>query len=273
MNIQGLLKNRDLRLVLPPVIAAAVLRFWALKFGLPSFLRPDEDMVVLPALGMIGGDLDPHDYTYPTLYKYGLALLFRLSMALGLGAPQAETAWQYAAYGFFVDASFFIGVARVVSATMGVLTVVAVYWIGKEGYGRFVGGAGAWFCTVSVLYVRDSHFGVTDIPSVCLLMFGMVYALQIAGRGLLRDYVLGGVFLGLATGTKYGSALGVIPLFVAHLCRKPAGVSVVSGWILNRRLWAGLGLAGVMFFAVSPFVFLNPEGFKLYFGFQILHLF
>ncbi|MCZ6636552.1 MAG: hypothetical protein O7G87_24410, partial [bacterium] len=53
-----------------PVVLGGVLRVWGLGFGLPNRLRPDEDMVVLPSLAMIGGDLDPHGYTYPTLYKY-----------------------------------------------------------------------------------------------------------------------------------------------------------------------------------------------------------
>ena len=71
---------------LPAVLIGGVLRFWGISFGLPgNTLRPDEDMVVNPSLAMIGGDLDPHDYTYPTLYKYLLAAIFRICMALGLG--------------------------------------------------------------------------------------------------------------------------------------------------------------------------------------------
>ena len=92
---------------LPPVLVGIALRFWSLFFGLPNLFRPDEDMVVLPSLGMVGGDLDPHDYTYPTLYKYILAFVFRACMLLGWGAQGAVTGWETAAYGYFVDGTFF----------------------------------------------------------------------------------------------------------------------------------------------------------------------
>ncbi|MBT5830330.1 MAG: phospholipid carrier-dependent glycosyltransferase, partial [Candidatus Latescibacteria bacterium] len=193
---------------LPPTVLGTILRFWSLGFGLPNHFRPDEDMVVLPSLAMIGGNLDPHDYTYPTLYKYILVLIYRVCMALGLGAQEYEAAWQYAAYGFFVDGSFFFLVARGVSAVFGVLTIVALYRVGELAYGRWVGCVGAWMLAVSVLHVRDSHFGVTDITSVAFLIFGLVYCVQIAKRGELKDYVCAGVLIGLATAAKYGAVLG-----------------------------------------------------------------
>ena len=212
---------------LPPTVLGAILRFWSLDFGLPSHFRPDEDMVVLPSLGMVGGNLDPHDYTYPTLYKYILALIYRVCMMLGLGAQGYESAWQYAAYGFFVDGSFFFLVARGVSAVLGVLTVVAIYRVGELAYNRFVGCASAWLLSVSVLHVRDSHFGVTDISSVTFLMFGLVYCVHIAQRGLLKDYVCAGVLVGFAAAAKYGAVLGLVPLGIAHVCCKPDGVPLL----------------------------------------------
>ena len=126
---------------LPPTILGAILRFWSLGFGLPNHFRPDEDMVVLPSLGMVGGNLDPHDYTYPTLYKYILVLIYRVCMALGLGAEGYDSAWEYAAYGFFVDGSFFFLVARGVSAVFGVFDVCRALG-GRDGVVVVIGRAG-----------------------------------------------------------------------------------------------------------------------------------
>jgi tetratricopeptide (TPR) repeat protein len=258
---------------LPPTVFGLVLRFWSLGFGLPNHFRPDEDMVVLPSLGMVGGNLDPHDYTYPTLYKYILVLIYRVCMALGLGAQGYDNAWQYAAYGFFVDGSFFFLVARVVSAVFGVLTIMAIYRVGELAYGRWVGGACAWFLSVSVLHVRDSHFGVTDISSVALLLFGLVYCVHIAQRGALKDYVYAGVFVGLAASAKYGAVLGLVPLCVAHVCCRPEGVPLLSVWIWQRKVW----LAGVVcvftFLLMSPYHVINAAGFVRDFGFQMRHVF
>ena len=258
---------------LPPTVLGFVLRFWSLGFGLPNHFRPDEDMVVLPSLGMVGGNLDPHDYTYPTLYKYILVLVYRVCMMLGVGAQGYESAWQYAAYGFFVDGSFFFIVARGVSAVFGVLTILALYRVGELAYGRWVGGVCAWFLSVSVLHVRDSHFGVTDISSVALLMFGLVYCVHIAQRGALKDYVWAGVFVGLAASAKYGAVLGLVPLGVAHLCRRPEGVPLLSQWIWQRKVWFAGVVCVLAFVVTSPYLLLKLDDFARYFGAQMRHVY
>ena len=202
---------------LPPTLFGAVLRFWSLGFGLPNHFRPDEDMVVLPSLAMVGGNLDPHDYTYPALYKYILVAIYRVCMDFGLGAEGYASSWQYAAYGFFVDGSFFFLVARIVTAVFGILTIAAVYRVGELAYGRWVGGASAWLLAVSVLHVRDSHFGVTDITSVAILIFALVFCIRIATRGEMKDYVGAGILVGLAASAKYGAVLGLVPLGVKQV--------------------------------------------------------
>ncbi|MDP6038245.1 MAG: glycosyltransferase family 39 protein, partial [Candidatus Latescibacteria bacterium] len=257
----------------PPVIVGGVLRCWSLWFGLPNRFRPDEDMVVLPALGMVGGDLDPHDYTYPTLYKYLLVLVFRICMALGVGAEGYASAWQYAAYGFFVDSTFFFQVARAVTAILGIVTILAVYRIGCDAYNRWVGGVSAWLLAVSVLHVRDSHFGVTDVTSVAFLILGMVFIVRIAQQGNLRDYVWAGLLVGLGASTKYGSVLGLVPLGVAHLVQKPKCVPLMSRWIWGRSAWISVGICVLTFVVTSPHIVLNAEGFVRDFGFQMRHVY
>lgn len=269
--VQRWLTRADLWCWLPPVLIGGLLRFWSLSFGLPNFFRPDEDMVVLPALRMIGGDLDPHDYTYPTLYKYFLAGVFRACMALDLGAA-ADEAWQYVAYGFFVDGSFFILTARIVTAILGTATIVAVYLIGRDGYNRWVGAAGAWVTAVGTLHVRDSHFGVTDVPSVALLTFGLVFAMRIAQRGAWRDYGWAGAMMGLAASTKYGAIVGLVSICIAHWVQKPVEQSWLR-WIRDIRLWTALGLCGLAFGLTSPYIIWNLDGFVQDFGFQMRHVY
>ena len=264
--------KRDFISWLPAVVLGGVLRVWGLGFGLPNRLRPDEDMIVLPSLAMVGGDLDPHGYTYPTLYKYLLALIFRVCLALGIGPSSAESPWQFAAYGFFVDGSFFFLVARGVTALLGIATVYGVYLVGKEGYGRWVGIVGSLFLSVSVLHVRDSHFGVTDVGSVCFLVFGLYYVVRVLNEGGVNGYVGAGVLLGLASGTKYGSVLGVIPLGVAHLLKKLDEVSW-QRWVLDRHILIAGGLVFGVFALTSPYNLLNVEAFSRDFGFQMRHLF
>jgi hypothetical protein len=257
----------------PPTILGTVLRFWSLGFGLPSHFRPDEDMVVLPSLAMVGGNLDPHDYTYPTLYKYILAAIYRGCMALGLGAEGYDSAWQYAAYGFFVDGSFFFLVARSVSAVFGILTIMALYRLGELAYGRWVGCSAAWLLSASVLHVRDSHFGVTDITSVAFLMFALVSCVQMARRGQWQDYLMAGALVGLAAAAKYGAALGLVPLLVAHLYSKPDGLPLLTRWLWDWKVWCAGLLCVLVFLLLSPYHAINAAGFVRDFGFQMRHVF
>ena len=53
------------------LIAAAVLRFWALRAGIPYAVQVDEPEIVERALNMMrSGSLHPHFFDYPTLYIY-----------------------------------------------------------------------------------------------------------------------------------------------------------------------------------------------------------
>jgi hypothetical protein len=63
---------RTSRLALSLVlIAAAVLRFWALGRGIPYAVQVDEPEIVERAVGMMrSGSLHPHFFDYPALYIY-----------------------------------------------------------------------------------------------------------------------------------------------------------------------------------------------------------
>src|SRR6478735_2225959 len=53
------------------LIAAAVLRFWALGAGIPYALQVDEPEIVERAVNMMrSGSLHPHFFDYPGLYIY-----------------------------------------------------------------------------------------------------------------------------------------------------------------------------------------------------------
>src|SRR5688500_9612094 len=53
------------------LLAAGLLRFWALPHGVPFSLQVDEPEVLVRAVRMMKtGDLNPHFYDYPTLYMY-----------------------------------------------------------------------------------------------------------------------------------------------------------------------------------------------------------
>src|SRR5438132_8480547 len=83
--------NQAWRPVSPPsvlagliVLLAAVLRFWALTFGLPNpEIRPDETTMVAIALGMTYAGLNPHFFHWPSFEFYMIAAMYRLWFIYG----------------------------------------------------------------------------------------------------------------------------------------------------------------------------------------------
>lgn len=63
-----------MRRLLPPILLlalAAFLRFRGLDFGLPlAESRPDEMTIAYQAMKFGRGDLNPHSFNYPSLFKY-----------------------------------------------------------------------------------------------------------------------------------------------------------------------------------------------------------
>ena len=53
-------------------VAAAVLRLIGVTFGLPAVYNPDEIAIMSRALAFAKGDLNPHNFLYPTFYFYVL---------------------------------------------------------------------------------------------------------------------------------------------------------------------------------------------------------
>ena len=51
-------------------VIALGLRLWGINFGLPALYRPDEDVAVGRAMGILHGILNPHFADWPHLYFY-----------------------------------------------------------------------------------------------------------------------------------------------------------------------------------------------------------
>ena len=62
------------RLALPAIALVALgLRLWGITFGLPAIYRPDENVVVGRAMGVLHGVVDPRFADWPHLYFYASA--------------------------------------------------------------------------------------------------------------------------------------------------------------------------------------------------------
>jgi 4-amino-4-deoxy-L-arabinose transferase-like glycosyltransferase len=253
------MSDRTCRAILLLVIAAgAVLRFRGLRFGFPNPLaRPDEEVLVDAALGVLR-DPNPRFFDWPSLFIYvtaaAYAALFAVERVLG-GAIRHATVAKAA----FEPVLHLI--PRVLSATAGILTVAALFGAARELFSRQVAVVAAAFLAVAFLHVRDSHFGVTDVPATFLTVCAFWASLRCATRGVtdLRA-ALAGILCGLAASTKYNVALVLLPaiagIFLPVASNPPRSIASPARALALLLLCAACG-----FLIGTPYAVLDHQNF------------
>jgi hypothetical protein len=251
------LPNVDKRIRLLPLIAlillAAWLRFSAIGFGLPDHLRPDEDMLVVRAIGF-DTDWNPHLAIYPAAQTYLIhGALRSYAMLTGAGGNLRS------AYGFDNGARAY-SMARRISAAMGSATVGVIYLAAASEFGPSAALVSGGVVAVSYIHTRESKFAKVEVPAGLWLALSILMVLRITTRGRLMDYALAGLFCGLAAATHYTAGAIAIGIVVGHLeARHREKRSLATSFIDSRIYLAGL-ITTIAFFCGSPYFFLDwPE--------------
>lgn len=238
------------------LLVAFALRVAGVDFGLPlAEARPDEMTIAFQAMKFGTGDLNPHSFNYPSLFKYLVFTIFGAYYVVGkaLGEFVGQEDFLRA---FFSNAVTFRLLMRLWSVAMGTAAVALLL--------RAPGGKwGAAMLAVCFLAVRDSHFGVTDTTMTTLALATALACAHLAREGTVRAAVLAGVLAGLATSTKYNAALLSLPIVVgAWASRGP----------LVRLVAAGAVAMILAFLAGTPFALLDLRTFLKDFLWEATHL-
>ncbi len=250
------------RAMLAIMLLALVVRLWGVGFGLPAATaRPDETQIAGPAVGYLSGDLRPPFFQWPTLFQYLVAAAYVLYAVVG------RPITGYASLAAFAEsrrqslAPFFY-LSRLLSVWFGVMTVWWIFAVGRRAFDTTVGVVSAFFLAVAFLHVRDSHFGVSDVPMTALIVLAVLRILQWQHDGGVWPAVVAGLVSGLAGSTKY-NGLGV-------------AVSFAAAWTLrlvdesrSRRRVVSLLLEGaaystalcIGFFGTSPYILIDWSRF------------
>jgi hypothetical protein len=252
--------TRRVTLVLAVIcLGAAALRFLALDYGLPATYNPDETPILNRALAFAKGDLNPHNFLYPSLYLYALfaweGLFYVTGRVAGLYA--SLDAFQRE---FFTDPSRLFLAGRALTAVFGIATVPALYLYGRRLYGRGAGLVAAAFLAVAPLAVRDAHYVKLDVPVVLFVVLthaalALIVTSESAARSA-RAWIAAGLFAGLAVSTHYYVGMIVVPVIVV------AGVRAVTTreWLGPLRLLVVAGVAAIVGFLIgTPFLPLEPQ--------------
>lgn len=252
---------------------AAALRIWGITFGLPnSDARPDEVTMIQISLGLLFAGLNPRFFHWPSLEFYLLAALYRLAFEFGhfRGAFRLK-------FDMFRDAMAnpapYLLVPRVISVAAGVLTVWLVYRVARELFDKATALVAAFFIAVAYLHVRDSHFGVTDVPMTCLATAALLsMSRAFAAPTPLRRWAVAGILVGLTTSTKYnGGVLAAVGLVAVALGADTQQGSMLSKAVARRVTMFLAGMLGG-FLIGTPFAAIDYRGFLEGMRFNSHHL-
>jgi hypothetical protein len=238
-------------------ILGLVLRAVGLSYGLPDHFHWDEPTIMNRAIGMAGGDLNPHFFYYPTLLMYALLVANGGLYAVGR-VLHWYTSTNDFAVSYLVDSTASYLVGRAMVATAGALTVLLTFVVGRRFVSAPAGLIGALLLAVSPVHVANSHYATNDVVMAFFAMLSYVFLWQVYARGRTRDYVLAGVAIGLGVSTKYLPVVLLVSLALAHAFRMR---NETGTWrAVTRDLWLPVMAGAVAFaaFAVtSPYVLLD----------------
>ena len=245
------------------LLLALVVRLVGISWGLPAVYHIDESTLVRAAMGMRFGDLNPHFFDWPSLYKYLCYFLFAFFIKLRVPFQIAfgtETMRQLLPFWWGSTAPFYL-LARLLTAVFDLGSVFLVFLIGRRLYGRRVGLLAALLMALSAAAVHAVHYNRLEIPTTFFLLASFLVSIDIMEKGRWRDYLLAGLFAGFAASTKYNGALIIVSLVAAHFLRLPK-LGPFGHLLRNIEKLLLSGLAAVAGFLLgTPFAVLDWRTF------------
>lgn len=249
------MKNFILVIIL---LSALILASIGITADLPYSRVSTEVEQVKLALKFGSGDLNPHWFIHPPFFSYVSFALYGALFVTGklLGMFPSVAAFERF---YFSNPTVFYLIARISVLILMAAAVFFTYKIAEKIFNRETALVASLFMALSPVVIRWSHYASVDIPLMFISLLTFLFCLRILQKGQLRDYIIGGLLIGLSVATKYNALPLVVPYLAAHLC-----FSSKETWlkrIFSRKLLLGMGFIVVGFFIGSPFSFLDYKGF------------
>ena len=240
---------------------AAIARLVGIRYGLPwLFYFHDEPQVVLRALRLGTGDLNPHFFIWPgTLLLYLALIAFAALFAAGRVAGWWTGRAGFAA-AYFADPSPFYLLARLESAAFGLWTVGLAWALGRSGWGAPIGIAAALGLALNALAAHYAHLAHPVTAMTAFVTLGLWAAVRLATGGTARHLGLASLATGLGAACQYHAALLAVPVGVAVCYRAAEARGTERGRWLLGGLAAGAG-AALVFLVVCPYALLDRHTF------------
>ena len=224
------LAKRDkqaLGLLILTVLLGLMLRTAGLTWSLPdarhplATYHPDEliNLSAATAADIPHLQLDIKFYNYGTFYFYLVSLAHTVGRGWGLIPTTPNGYDAFSPQAAPEQAALFL-TGRIVTALLGTATIAVIYFLGRRLYGRKAGLLAALLYAVTPIAAQHSHFLTVDVPATFFVSLALLWASRLLTRQTWGDYVLAGVWVGIAAATKYNAVLVLIAPLLAHRFNK-----------------------------------------------------
>ncbi len=246
-----------MRLAKAALVLAAVLSVYGMWWGWGESWNPDE--MAFRDVFYEGHFLEPADYKKPPFHTYTNFVLsfgpFKLAQRI---AKSHGMDWDVYPY------------MLLWSRTLQILMFLGIVYLSYRIVKRFADEAAA--ATVALLtatsagFVLQAHFLTADIPVVFWMLVAFYASQSILFDTRVRTYLWAGLWIGVATATKYnGLAVGLaLPIF--HVCANPGRAWLTWGQL--QRLAAGVILVVAGFVLTNPYSVLDFKRFAADFAYN-----
>jgi 4-amino-4-deoxy-L-arabinose transferase-like glycosyltransferase len=212
-----------------------LLRLWGIGWSLPdarhplATYHPDEliNFIAADNVDPFRGQFDLQFYNYGALFFYLVAYAWIFARGWRLVpepprealAPGAVSSPSLEALRAPNMAALYLA-GRMVSVICGTLTIPVVFALGNRLFGRKAGLWAAALTAVAPLAVVHAHFMTVDVCATLFTALALLGAARILTQPDWKGYALAGVATGLATATKYNTALVVVAPIAAHILNR-----------------------------------------------------
>ena len=229
-SIAKLRSARSAAFCLVAIVAiAALLRLWNLSFDTPSIFDVDEPFFLLKSIELLRGEtMNPEWFGHPgTTTIYALSLIGASLAIWNIAGGHYETLQAFGE-SLFYDPTPFVVAARGFIVLCGLVCVVLTYWVGRRLYGTVGGLFAAVFLALNPLHVEFSQIIRPDVHAGMFLLLAIMMTLLFHDSQRRGYLIWAGVFVGLASATKWPAALAILVPFSLIISSRTANWLVRS---------------------------------------------
>jgi 4-amino-4-deoxy-L-arabinose transferase-like glycosyltransferase len=255
------------------LLSALALRIWGIGYDLPYIYHPDEPNYITISQNIFKtGDLNPHFFSYPSLFFYINAFAYLPYYLLGkiAGVFQvtsdilAPVSLAMAVTHTQLPSTVWLG--RVITLCFGISTVGLVYITGKQISNRFaVGVLAALMFAILPTAVSNSRLITPDTFVTFFALLAFWASVQVYQQGKTWQYILAGLCVGFTASCKYNGSLIVLALLAAHFLRYG------KASLKQPKLYLAILLCVLGFLLTTPYAILDPLPFMEALKFEAQH--